>query len=703
MVESEDKVEFSFGWFALKLLGQQLYSNSWTAISELVANGLDAGAEDVYVHIDISNKKRARIEILDNGSGMNRSELQDYAEIGRNRRKYDGETKDNPYLIMGRKGIGKLAALYLSENYYLATKAKDGSETAWHMNYNNNREGGSKEDRPFLNRVSSIPDVSCKDIWNDMTNGTLLQMNDVNLEGLADKAFESLKHKLANYFSLDSMGNRKIRLRVLTKKNDSAEFEILSKKIAFGNMAFINYNPKDSEEIIRSIKSNDEHKVLCAYPRIKDKYYEHELETEEFGSVNLTSMGSDTPYKGTYVHSDGKEYPYELKGWVGIHASIDSKIAEKNDETFKRNKFYNPIQIRLYVRNKLAIENYLNIINLNQAFVNFIEGEVSFDILDHTDLPDIATTNRQSFDENDPRMTILTDLLRRVVGDLRRKRERLGNDIKEKQDSMIEIQNTTAKKTFSKNVEQRIYDVMGKNAPRAQELHSGIMSGVKGEVAPKDTFKLFISYCKYDKNISDFFFWLLVHRGVRKDEIFYTENKDYGNLIPLGEQIRNNIVKDNVLMFFITGSDFKRSEFGVFESGAGWATKTVEEYIILAVRYEDIPAYLSNGKPEYTLLYDNTLTLCRDNYTHIVEILNKIINHINQGRDISMDTKVESFEETELPSDIDVSTSGKQLADFMNKDILRFWEHYVVTKEKEYLEGAKIRNERARQIDPQRF
>jgi hypothetical protein len=37
--EREDVVEFSFGWFALKLLGQNLYSNSWTAISELVANG----------------------------------------------------------------------------------------------------------------------------------------------------------------------------------------------------------------------------------------------------------------------------------------------------------------------------------------------------------------------------------------------------------------------------------------------------------------------------------------------------------------------------------------------------------------------------------------------------------------------------------------------------------------------------------------
>ena len=41
------KVEFSFGWLALKLLGKSLYSNAWSAISELVANGFDANAKNI--------------------------------------------------------------------------------------------------------------------------------------------------------------------------------------------------------------------------------------------------------------------------------------------------------------------------------------------------------------------------------------------------------------------------------------------------------------------------------------------------------------------------------------------------------------------------------------------------------------------------------------------------------------------------------
>ena len=47
------KVEFSFGWLALKLLGKSLYSNAWSAISELVANGFDAHANEVYIFLDV--------------------------------------------------------------------------------------------------------------------------------------------------------------------------------------------------------------------------------------------------------------------------------------------------------------------------------------------------------------------------------------------------------------------------------------------------------------------------------------------------------------------------------------------------------------------------------------------------------------------------------------------------------------------------
>ena len=71
---TSDAIYFNFSYAALKLLGKNLYNNAANAISELVANGLDAKAKNVYVYIDMSDKEHSIIEIIDDGIGM------DYAD-----------------------------------------------------------------------------------------------------------------------------------------------------------------------------------------------------------------------------------------------------------------------------------------------------------------------------------------------------------------------------------------------------------------------------------------------------------------------------------------------------------------------------------------------------------------------------------------------------------------------------------------------
>ena len=127
---TENAIYFNFSYSALKLLGKNLYSNAANAISELVANALDAKAHEIYVYIDMTDKKQSVIEILDNGSGMDYSDLADkYVWIGRNKRSDSDLTTADKKTVMGRKGIGKLAALYLSNKYYILTK-KETNKTA---------------------------------------------------------------------------------------------------------------------------------------------------------------------------------------------------------------------------------------------------------------------------------------------------------------------------------------------------------------------------------------------------------------------------------------------------------------------------------------------------------------------------------------------------------------------------------------------
>ncbi|KRK65306.1 hypothetical protein FC72_GL001376 [Companilactobacillus tucceti DSM 20183] len=45
-------------------MGKNLYSNAWAALSELVANGLDARASTVNLYIDMRDKKTPLLKFL---------------------------------------------------------------------------------------------------------------------------------------------------------------------------------------------------------------------------------------------------------------------------------------------------------------------------------------------------------------------------------------------------------------------------------------------------------------------------------------------------------------------------------------------------------------------------------------------------------------------------------------------------------------
>ena len=122
-LNTDNAIYFNFSYTALKLLGKNLYNNPLSAIAELVANGIDAKAKNIYVYIDMSDKAHSKIEIIDDGSGMNYDDLAEkYVWIGRNKREDEDLNAADKQSLMGLKGIGKLAALYLSNRYYIFSK-----------------------------------------------------------------------------------------------------------------------------------------------------------------------------------------------------------------------------------------------------------------------------------------------------------------------------------------------------------------------------------------------------------------------------------------------------------------------------------------------------------------------------------------------------------------------------------------------------
>ena len=192
----KNTIQFNFSYYALNLLGKQMYSNRWSAISELVANGLDAGATNVKLYINSINKKKSILEIIDNGSGMSYNDLATkYVLIGRNKRLSENELSDR---IKGRKGIGKLATLFLSKKYYIVSK-KAGVTTAWMLDSTDKNDN----DVPELIRVNaSEVGIENRELWEQYDTGTLVKLVDVNMSGFAETKFESLKLRVQKLFCL---------------------------------------------------------------------------------------------------------------------------------------------------------------------------------------------------------------------------------------------------------------------------------------------------------------------------------------------------------------------------------------------------------------------------------------------------------------------------------------------------------------------
>ena len=456
MQNTESTIYFNFSYFALRLLGKGLYSNHWTAIAELVANGLDAQADSVKIYINLIDQENASIEIFDNGSGMDYNDLSEkYVLIGKDKREDDQISEEIKKQLMGRKGIGKLAALYMSNKYYLVSK-KNGKETAWCLDASNVKDS----DIPKLDKciVSNIG-IECYQEWEKIQTGTLIRLTNVNLTNFGVKTLEGLKARLSDFYLTDELKG-KIEVCVINNAGDNISFEEVKKSIAFKNFyAFYNNTDVDLEsKLSKYVKIGSTIEEITEIPR----------KVQVLDANNYEREG-----KKNFIKADGtltkEKMPYRMTGWIGIHTSIKKVEAQWNDEEYLKNKVYRPNQLRLYVRNKLAVENFLDYVKNTQAFANYIEGEISFDILDDNELGDIATSNRQGFVEDNERVQLLIDILKPIINALIRARSNIGTQINNEEKEFRRAETERIEKERREEEERRIKAEREREAAVAQK------------------------------------------------------------------------------------------------------------------------------------------------------------------------------------------------------------------------------------------
>jgi hypothetical protein len=137
----------------IDLLGQQMYGGPVPAVAELIANAWDADADKVEVHLPEDPKADGAVIIVrDYGIGMTFEEVNEfYLSLGYERRGR-GDRTAKKRLVMGRKGIGKLAGFGIAENLVIRS-VKDGHLVQFTLNYTSLRK------RKILDGFAIAPEI----------------------------------------------------------------------------------------------------------------------------------------------------------------------------------------------------------------------------------------------------------------------------------------------------------------------------------------------------------------------------------------------------------------------------------------------------------------------------------------------------------------------------------------------------------------
>ena len=82
------------------------------------------------------------------------------------------------------------------------------------------------------------------------------------------------------------------------------------------------------------------------------------------------------------------------------------------------------------------MNNLMNYVASSQALANYIEGEISFDVLDDDAFEDASTSNREGYSINDPRIKVLINIVGKIISALIAERNKIGKTINDEIDAI---------------------------------------------------------------------------------------------------------------------------------------------------------------------------------------------------------------------------------------------------------------------------
>lgn len=548
-MEKEYKIEIDPR--ILELLGPNLYTNIYYVLAEIIANAYDADAHNVYI---INEENAIRVEDDGHGMSYSKGEVSKYLGVA----KLSRTNKEDSYSAlgrkkMGRKGIGKLAALSVSESVDVLTISE------------NEKSGFILSRKPGDNgKLQSIEEE--KIIFRKIQkHGTAIVMR--NPEYSLHKTTDAIKRNIVNIFPLV---DEDFRIHIIDIKGKDVVIERLDEMFA--------------KSLCSIITLGDDYKYLAN--RVKTKFEERKNELIESRSSFIKNI--------RLINNNGEELSYELKieGWIGAYET--SKGRKKTTSDFPDNF------ISLYANKKMGEFNILPKVGKNALNEAYIVGQLHVDLFELSELPDMALSNRQGYKSDDLRYeTVLEYVRKTLLPEILNKRVLFSNlkkakakktqleeqkKLEEKLKRVVEgfkrktgdsISNRIASEYSDNMNSERLKDIVN------DEINRNIPDlGIKKKTDSSKK-KILISQTKRDKKLSDLVYNFLIFNGVPAEEILYSNCDDCVARIPddvaifdyLRDFFVNSYSDQKIFVLFVTSKNIVGSFGTMAEIGAAWITR----------------------------------------------------------------------------------------------------------------------------------
>lgn len=553
----EKEYELEIDVRILELLGPSLYTNIYYVLAELVANSYDAGAKNVYI---ISKKNEIVVE--DDGSGMSYqdNDIKKYLSVAKETRttkaesviKVGNETRRK----MGRKGVGKLAALSVSENVLIKT-IKNNEKSGFVLSRKvseSKKLAAIEDDKITFDRIDS--------------NGTSVVMQ--NPQYNINKTIKAIKNNLLKIFPIVS-NNFKIHIITNTAEETIDNFD---KEMIIGLGALVTLG--------------SEYEYLS-------KSFNFEDFVEEDNKQNLLK-NRECFSKVIYLEDrrqQQKAYTLEIKGWVGTYKKTKGRKGDNKD--FPDNF------ISLLSNGKVGEFNILPAVGDNRLPEFYVVGQLHVDLFEETELPDMALSNRQGYKTDDLRYIEVIDYVKKellpevikmriLYADYKNKEKKLQ---KEQQKREKEIALRQAAKKYKEEASNKIVSklpgLLGQDDKYVKKIIDEAINetvplmGLKKEVDTSKK-KILISHANIeheDKLLSDLICQMLEFNGIPAGYIIYTSSDESTHRPPVSDGILDylrdffvdSVSSEKMFTIYVTSEKMSKRWNPMLEVGAGWITQ----------------------------------------------------------------------------------------------------------------------------------